>query len=207
MKPTCSDFENRGNTAFVELPPAGVYVGQIMAVRVIDADGQKVFRDAIELMVEITEGEYKGRFTDAYNDQKTRLGEDKAKYKGIFRLIPPIDSDDDWRFRVFKRNIDAVMESNPGFNFYKNDGSWDEQGLAGKAIGINIRNRLYNYTASDGEVKDGKTIEIAELNSVQSVHNGKAKAAKDRDTRKNKEESTSVPDGFTQVNTKLPPWG
>lgn len=206
MKPTCSNFENRANVSFVELPPAGVYVGQIMAVRVIDADGQKVFRDFIELMVEITEGEYKGRFTEAYNDQKTRLGEDKAKYKGIFRLIPPIDSDDDWRFRVFKRNVDAVMDSNPGFNFYKPDGSWDEQGLAGKTVGINIRNRIYNFTTSEGEVMEGKTIEIAEFDSVQSVREGKVRVAKDRDARKTKDTS-SVPTGYTQVNTELPPWG
>ena len=137
MKPTYKNFEAKENsTAFIELPPPGVYIGTILAVRVVDADGQKVFRDAIEVMVEITEGEYKGRFTEVYNDQASRLGKDKAKFKGIFRLIPPIDGDEDWRFRAFEGNIWCVEESNPGYKFRKPDGSWDEQGLAGKSIGI-----------------------------------------------------------------------
>lgn len=209
MKPTYSNFEAKENSqSFLELPPAGVYVGTIMAVRVVEADGEKNFRDAIELMVEITEGEYKGRFTDVYNENVQRFGKDKAWYKGIFKLIPPMDGDEDWRYRAFEGNIWCVEESNPGFHFRKPDGSWDEQGLAGKTIGINIRNRIYNYTASDETVKERKTIEIARFETVQNVHNGKVHAAKDRDTRKVKEdESTSVPDGFTQVNTELPPWG
>ena len=207
MKPTYSNFEAKENSqSFLELPPAGVYVGQILKVRVIEADGQKTFRDAIELMVEITEGEYKGRFTDVYNEHVQRFGKENAWYKGIFRLLPPKDGDDDWWFRNFEGNIWCVEESNPGYKFRKPDGSWDEQGLAGKTIGLNIRNRLYNYTNSKGEVVDGKTIEIAKFETVQNVHNGKVKALKDRDKRKKEEESNPVPSGFTQVNTNLPEW-
>ena len=204
MKPTYKNFEAK-EAAFLELPPPGVYVGTILQVRVVDADGQKVMRDKIEVMVEITEGEYKGRFTDYYKDQESRLGKDKAKFRGVFSLIPPVDGDEDWRFRAFEGNIWCVEESNPGYHFRKPDGSWDEQGLAGKAIGINIRNRLYNYTGSDETVKEGKTIEIARFETVENVRSGKAKPAKDRDTRENKEE-ISAPSGYTQVNTSALPF-
>jgi len=203
MKPTYKNFEAKENS-FLTLPPAGVYVGTILQVRVVDADGQKVLRDTIEVMVEITEGEYKGRFTDVYKDQEKRLGKDKAYYKGIFKLIPPIDDDEDWRFRAFEGNIWCVEESNPGYKFRKPDGSWDEQGLAGKAIGINIRNRIYNYTASDGSIKDGNAIEIARFETVENVRSGKAKPARDRDTRENKIEN--VPNGYTQVDTNTLPF-
>ena len=182
----------------IRSPPPGVYVGTILQVRVVDADGQKVMRDKIEVMVEITEGEYKGRFTDYYKDQESRLGKDKAKFRGVFSLIPPVDGDEDWRFRAFEGNIWCVEESNPGYHFRKPDGSWDEQGLAGKAIGINIRNRLYNYTGSDETVKEGKTIEIARFETVENVRSGKAKPAKDRDAREYKDDTASVP-GYTQV--------
>ena len=203
MKPTYNNFEAKENS-FLTLPPAGVYVGTILQVRVVDADGQKVMRDTIEVMVEITEGEYKGRFTDVYKDQEQRLGKDKAHYKGIFKLIPPVENDEDWRFRAFEGNIWCVEESNPGYKFRKPDGSWDEQGLAGKAIGINIRNRIYNYTASDETIREGKTIEIARFETVENVRSGKARQANDRDTRENKGES--VPNGYTQVDTNSLPF-
>ena len=204
MKATYSGFEAKKSSNYIDLPPVGAYIGEIQAAREAEQNGRPV----IELFMEITEGEYKGRFTDVYNDQKERFGQDKAKYKGIFKLIPPMDGDEDWRYRAFEGNIWCVEESNPGFKFRKPDGTWDEQGLAGKTIGLNLRNRIYNYTASDETVKEGKVIEIARFETVQNVHNGKVKAAKDRDTRKVKEEeSTSVPNGFTAVNTELPPWG
>ena len=208
MKAAYQNFQAKENSMeFIQLPPPGVYVGTIMGVRVVDADGDKYQHDTIELMVEITEGEYKGRFTEVYSDQKERWGADKASYKGIFKMVIPADGDEDWRFRAFEGNIWCVEESNPGYSFRKPDGSWDEQGMAGKQVGINIRNRLYNYV-KDGEKKEGKAIEIARLETVQSVHNGKAKPAKDRDTRKkdDDEPAYSVPDGFTAVNTEKLPW-
>ena len=199
MKPTYQGFEAKENSqSFLKLPPAGVYIGQIMAVRVIDADGKKVFRDAIEIMLDITEGEYKGRFTEVYNDQKERFGAENTKYRGMFRMILPSGKADeeDWVKRSFEGNLWCIEQSNPGYRW-----DWDETKLTGKKIGINIRNRLYTY-----EEEDRETIEVARFETVEDVRTGKAKTAKVRDQRKKDEQKTSIPDGFTAVNTELPPW-
>lgn len=194
MKATYKGFEAKENiTSFIQLPPAGVYEAQILDVRVVDADGEKTFRDTIEVMVEITEGECKGRFTAVYTDMKERLGSERnVQFKGVFKLVPPIDGDEDWRVRAFEGNIWCVEESNPGFHFVKADGTWDDQGLRGKKIGLNIRNRLYTYTGSDGETHDGSTIEIARFERIEDVKSGKAKPMKDRDTRKKEEVNAST---------------
>lgn len=201
MKPTYQGFEAKENSqSFLELPPAGLYIGQIMAVRVVDADGVKTFRDWLEVMLEITEGDYKGRFTAVYNDQKERFGAENTRYRGTFRIAIPSGKEDEeeWVRRSFEGNLWCVEQSNPGYRW-----DWDENKLLKKNIGLNIRNRLYTY-----EDSDRSTIEIARFETVDDVRSGKAKPAKNRDQRKKSEETSShVPAGFTQVNTDLPPWG
>ena len=196
MKPTYQGFEEKNAAPFITLPPAGAYVAKIMAVRIKDAE-PNFPRDTIEIMIDIDEGEYAGRYTEAYNDQKERLGSDKAKYKGIYRLIPPMDGDDDWRKRVFERAMWCLAESNPGFHW-----DWDEKKLQGKMIGINIRKRLYNYNGQDRE-----TTEIGQFEVVQDVRDGKVKPMKPREQRTQVvDNESSIPEGFTTVNTESVPW-
>ena len=202
MKPTYQGFEAKeDSTSFLKLPPAGVYIGQIMAVRVVDADGVKTFRDWLEMMIEITEGEYTGRFTDVYNDQKKRFGEENTKYRGTFRIAIPTGKPDeeDWVRRSFEGNLWCVEQSNPGYHW-----DWDENKLTGKKIGLNIRKRLYTY-----EGKDGETIEVARFETVDDVKTGKAKPAKERDQRKKDEEKKFDTSTYTDVtgSTALPNWG
>lgn len=200
MKPTYQGFEARENSAsFLELPPAGVYIGQIMAVRVVDADGVKTFRDWLEVMLEITEGDYKGRFTAVYNDQKERFGADNTRYRGTFRIAIPSGKEDEeeWVRRSFEGNLWCVEQSNPGYHW-----DWDENKLTGKKIGINLRKRFYTYNG-----KDKETIEVARFETVDDIKNGKAKPAKERDQRKHDDTPAFDASTFTEVNTELPPWG
>ena len=194
MKPTYQGFEETNASPSVELPPVGAYIAKIMAVRIKDAT-QNFPRDTIEIIVEITEGDYAGRYTEVYNDQKSRFGEDKANYKGIYTLVPPVDGDDSWRKRVFERAMWCVAQSNPGFHW-----DWDEKKLAGNTIGINVRKRLYTYEGEDRE-----TTEIGQFEVVQDVRDGKTKVMKPRDQRKPIENASSAaPAGYTPVTTKLP---
>lgn len=200
MKPTYQGFEAKENsTSFLELPPAGLYIGQIMAVRVVDADGVKTFRDWLEVMLEITEGDYKGRFTAVYNDQKERFGADNTRYRGTFRIAIPTGKEDEeeWVKRNFEGNLWCVEQSNPGYHW-----DWDENKLAGKKIGINLRKRLYTYND-----KDKETVEVARFETVDDVKTGKAKPAKERDQRKHDDTPSFDTSTFTEVNTELPPWG
>lgn len=200
MKPTYQGFEAKENsTNFLELPPAGVYIGQIMAVRVVDADGVKTFRDWLEVMLEITEGDYKGRFTAVYNDQKERFGAENTRYRGTFRIAIPSGKEDEeeWVRRSFEGNLWCVEQSNPGYHW-----DWDENKLTGKKIGINLRTRLYTYND-----KDKETVEVARFETLDDVKSGKAKPAKVRDQRKHDDTPSFDTSTFTEVNTELPPWG
>ena len=194
MKATYEGYEGKKSSNFIDLPPVGAYIGEIQAAREAEQNGRPV----IELFMEITEGEYKNRFHEVYEDQKERFG-DNVKYKGIFRLVPYMKGDEDWRRKVFEENLWAVEQSNPGYKW-----DWDEKKLKGKKVGINIRKRLYTYNG-----KDRETTEIGRLESIEEIKAGKVKPLKDRDNRETKSESAESTDGsnFTDVSTEVSvPW-
>lgn len=195
MKPSYEGFTAQRKANFLELPPAGCYVAQIKDIR-YQAPTDKQPRQVTELMIEITEGEYAGRYMDFYKEQHDRFG-DTVKYKGVFRLVAPLPNDEDWRKRNFEANLWAVEQSNPGFHW-----NWDENELKGKKVGINVRNRLYTYND-----KERSTTEIAQLEPIEDVKAGKCKPMKDRDQRSNDSSASTAPDGFTEVSTEVDvPW-
>ena len=194
MKATYEGYEGKKSSNFIDLPPVGAYIGEIQAAREAEQNGRPV----VELFMEITEGEYKNRFHEVYEDQKERFG-DNVKYKGIFRLVPYMKGDEDWRRKVFEENLWAVEQSNPGYKW-----DWDEKKLKGKKVGISIRKRLYTYNG-----KDRETTEIGRLESIEEIKAGKVKPLKDRDNRETKSESAESTDGsnFTDVSTEVSvPW-
>ena len=145
------------------------------------------------MMIEITEGEYKDQYHKVFEDQKERYGGD-VKYKGSFKLRPPIDGDDPWIKKVFEGNLWCVEQSNPGYAW-----DWDEKKLVGKKIGINVRERL--YTGNDGS--DRSTTEIGQFEPIDDVRNGKCKEMKARDGRRSDSSATAstTGEGFTDVST------
>lgn len=194
MKATYEGYEGKKSSNFIDLPPVGAYICEIQAAREAEQNGRPV----VELFMEITEGEYKNRFHEVYEDQKERFG-DNVKYKGIFRLVPYMEGDEDWRRKVFEENLWAVEQSNTGYKW-----DWDEKKLKGKKVGISIRKRLYTYNG-----KDRETTEIGRLESIEEIKAGKVKPLKDRDNRETKSESADNTDGsnFTDVSTEVSvPW-
>lgn len=196
MKPSYQGFEAKKTSNFVELPSVGAYVAEIKAVRLLEKGEGNVQRDTIELLLDIVEGDCKGRYTEVYNDQKERYG-DSAQYKGRFRLVPPIDGDEDWKKRTFEGNLWCVEQSNPGYKW-----DWDEKKLAGKKVGISVRKRLYTYND-----KDRETTEIGKFETVDDVRNGKCKPMKDRDNRTVGSSNNTDGSGFTEVSAEVQvPW-
>ena len=187
--------EIKKRSDFLALPPVGAYVAEIKQARIVKADGRQKY-DSLEMMVDIIEGEYAGRYTELYNDQKERF--DEAKYKGIFRLSMPSDDSEDWIDRKFSNNLWCVQESNPGYE-------WDEdpKKLKGKKVGINVRKRLYSYNGQDKE-----TVEIGQFETIADVKAGKFRIMRERDTRQKKMESSTDGSGFTDVSKDAPevPW-
>ena len=191
MKPTCKDFKAEKGKGFVGLPPAGAYVAEIKDVHVVTNDFNG--REVIEMMIEITEGEYAGRFTDVWNDQRERFG--NANYKGVFKLTAPNENDEDWRFNTFQGNLWCVQESNPGYRW-----DWDEKKLKGKKVGISVRKRLYTGQDNDGNPVDRETLEIGRFETIADVKAGKVKPMKVKDTRKQKSENSTSGSDFTDVS-------
>jgi len=189
------EIQKRGN--FLTLPPVGAYVAEIKNVRVVEADKEKGQKyDTLEMMVEITEGEYAGRYTEVYNDQKERFG--KASYRGTFRLYCPNNDSEEWVDRKFANNIWCVQESNPGYE-------WDrhEEKLKGKKVGISVRRKLYTYNNEDRE-----TTEIGQFETVADVKAGKCRPMKDRDQREKKDAADNDEQNFTDVSKGIEvPWG
>lgn len=204
MKATYKGFEAKKSGGFTQLPPVGAYVAEIQAVRLKTPDkNPDVRRDTIELFMEITEGEYANRFHQVYEDQHERYP-DTASYKGIFRLIPPIENEDgyDWRKRTFEGNLWCVQQSNDGYTW-----DWHEEKLKGKKVGISLRKRLYTYTTKEGEKRDSETVEIARFETVEDVQKGKCKPMRDRDQREKREEDSTDGSEFTDVSKDIAvPW-
>lgn len=192
MKATYKGFQAKKSSGFVDLPPKGAYVAEIKNVVLTeDRNG----REILEVMLDICEGEYKDRYTEVWKDQKERFGDD-VKFKGIFRLTPPVDGDEDWRYRAFEGNLWCVEQSNDGYSW-----DWDEKKLKGKKVGISVRNRMYTYNG-----QDRSTTEIARFETVKDVKDGKCKPVPDRDQREKREESTDGSD-FTDVSKNVDvPW-
>ena len=177
MKATYKGFEAKKSGGFTELPPVGAYVAEIKQVQFVPKkeDWQ---RDAIEIFVEIIEGEYKNRFMEVWQNQMEQWG-DKVSYKGI------------------EGNLWCVQESNPGYSW-----DWDEKKLIGKKVGINIRKRLYTGEDKDGNPVDRETIEIGKFETIEDVRAGKCRPMKDNDKRKKHDnEDGTTGEGFTDVSS------
>jgi len=194
MKATYQGFEVKRRGGGVQLPPVGAYEAEIQGVRLEKSYSGD--RDVLVMMLEITDGEYKGQYHKVFEDQKERFGGD-VKYRGTFRLYPPlIENDDPWIKEKWETNLWCVSDSNGT----KSDGSyiyvwdWDEQKLKGKKVGINVRERY--YTGRDG--KEHVTTEIGQLESINDIRKGKYKVLKPRG-KKSEETPTAPAEGFTGI--------
>lgn len=145
--------EVKAQTEKVKIP-AGGYEAVIMNAEEKHYDGYS----KLEIAVDITAGDYKNYFADDYRSQQ---GEDK-KWKGVLRLSVPTDdgSDrDEWYKSVFKANMNAVEDSNPGYHW-----GWDEKSLKGKKIGLLLRNEEYDFNGFHGwKAKPFKLIDLSAI--------------------------------------------
>lgn len=193
MKAKYSGYEAKKSGGFVEMPPVGAYVGEILNVKV-EPNYDKT-HDQLVLMLDITEGEYAGRYMEVYNDQKERFPD--CKFKGIIRITVPEENDGEdkaWIRRVFEGNLWAVEQSNDGYAW-----DWDEKKLKGKKVGFSVRKRYYTYNGTDRE-----TTEIARLESVKEVKDGKVKPMQPRDNRTGEAAADGTSDsGMSDVTGKV----
>lgn len=167
--------------------PAGAYVA---AIRNVKVDGDEPDQ-ALVLRLEITEGEWAGYYTKRYEHDSRSDGADRqypAKYKGDYRLrIPnrnnPAREHPEWDLRAFNNAMYCIEQSNPGYRW-----DWNEAGLKGRVVGINVREGTYNgnpYT------------QIGRLEAAEDVRRGLAEPMKPKEPRSGPAAGVEAPAGFT----------
>lgn len=142
--------------------PAGGYIAVIQAVRTDGpaGNGGRVdyvnAKEYIKLIWDVAEGEFAGRFSDDYWS-----GEDKDYGHQIFLS---------WKnMGAFKGNIQAIDESNPGFDALAAFEADRWEMFIGKKVGIVLGEE--EYRANDGSVKT--RFGFPRLKSVQDIRDGK----------------------------------
>lgn len=136
-------FKSEAPATGYAMLPAGAYVCGIKNVKIDGAEPDQ----QLVLRLEIIEGEYAGYYTKRYEHDSQNAGYNQkyaAKYKGDYRLQVPDERNmkrthPEWDVRSFNNAIWAIEQSNPGYKW-----DWNEQGLKGKTVGINVREGTYN---------------------------------------------------------------
>ena len=162
-------FKSEARAERYPMLPAGAYVCGIKNVKI---EGQEPDQQLI-LRLEIVEGEYTGYYTKRYeNDSQNTSGLYSAKYKGDYKLQIPNPNNlkrqhPEWDVKTFNNAMYCIEASNPGYHW-----NWNEAGLKGKMVGINVREGVYNgnpYT------------QIGRLETVDDVRGGKVKPMKPKE--------------------------
>lgn len=152
-----------------EALPAGLYEGIIKGARVEDTPwgGQRLV-----LALDVTQGEHKFHYQNMF-DWETKNSNYQPKWKGTLRQnIPTGDGSekDAWTKRSLEGLVFALEDSNPGYHW-----DWDENKLKGLKVGLNVRNKEWEYNDMTGW-----TTEIARLESLNDMAAGNVRVAKDR---------------------------
>lgn len=132
-------FKSEASSKKPRMLPAGAYVAKIKAVKIegLEPDQHLVLR------VDVCEGEYTDHFLNRYKyDQENSKYE--PRYKGDFKLRIPNDANTKALYpesdlKAFNDAIYRIEQSNPGYHW-----DWDEKGLVGLLVGINMQPGDYN---------------------------------------------------------------
>lgn len=191
MKPI-TGFKAEAPKTGIAMLPKGLYVAEIKNVRIEgEAPDQRIV-----IRLDITEGEYAGYYTKRYNAESGGNSKYEVRYKGDYKLQIPDQENPkrqhyDWDYKTFSGAIWAIEDSNDGYHW-----DWNEQGLKGKTVGINVR---------QGEYNGSPFTRIGRLESVKMMAAGKCKVMPDEKPRQSAE-TAAAPGGpsYTVVDEEIP---
>ena len=179
-----NDFDDiKGYEKTSSLPKGGYGLKIKDAVVKTNSVGQYV-----HLKMDIAEGDYKGYFTEDYDNQDS---EEKKWHCNYLLSVPKDDGSerDGWTKRKFKTVIEVLEASNAGYHF-----DWDEEKFKGLIIGGLFNNK--EYYRKDGSI--GTTINLARLIPIEQVRSGNYKLPDDK--RIERDEESSSDEGFVTVS-------
>ena len=119
--------------------PAGPYVAKILAVKI---EGDEPDQQLI-LRLDVVEGEQMNYFRNRYKKDKEN-SKFEPRYKGDYRIRIPNDDNPRAMYpesdkKRFNDMVYRIEKSNEGYHW-----DWNEQGLVGKLVGINMQDSEYN---------------------------------------------------------------
>lgn len=164
------DFKPQQSTSF-ETIPVGAYVGKILGAKVENVDMGGVPAQRLIIQLDVTEGEYKDHYQTQFKNAQSAGGNFTPKFKGVLRLNIPRSGDkyESGNRRALENAAWAIEQSNSGYHW-----DWDETKLKGLNVGFSVRERDW-LMEENGTVSSGTTTEIARLESVSAVREGKVK--------------------------------
>ena len=184
-----SGFKSEASSKKVAPLPAGAYVAKIKGVKI---EGQEPDQQLV-LRVDVEEGEYKNYFFKRFTREK-ETSNYEPKYKGDYKLrIPNPDNKKamypETDLKRFNDAIYRIEQSNPDYHW-----DWDENGLKGLLIGINMQ---------AGEYNGFPFTKIGRLEIVDDVRNGVVQPMQSREQRGDADDSTFIDkqSGFVGVET------
>lgn len=147
-----SNVQASSDSGFTPLP-AGPYVAKITSAVDVPA------REYVEVVYDIAEGEHAGYYSDAWGQSHPYAHHIFMSYK-------------DTALGMLKGRLEAIQESNPGFDPFA---AWDAGRLdmfTNRLMGINLQEE--EYKRNDGEL--GTRLNVCQVVGAQMVREGKVKA-------------------------------
>jgi len=182
-------FKSEAQSQKPRMLPAGPYVARIIAVKI---DGQEPDQTLI-LRVDVCEGPFTDYFRNRYKTEKEK-SQFEPRYKGDYKLRIPNDENTRAMYpesdkKRFNDAIYRIEKSNEGYHW-----DWNEQGLVGKIVGINMQGSDYNgYPFT----------KIGRLEIAEDVRRGIVQPMKPKSPRGDADDSAHIDlqSGFTAVET------
>ena len=164
--------------------PLGAYVCTIKQAVVNSTSNG----DQLCILFDISAGEWAGYYQENFDNNPR----DDRKWKGVLRqFLPKNDGSDkdEWAKSLLKGLTTAVEESNRGYTW-----DWNEKHLAGKEIGILMRNEEWEFNGKHGwAVRPFRAISVDSADDVSYVL-PKDKPLKDKENAAPAYASSPAPD-------------
>lgn len=132
-------FKSEASTGKIKQLPVGAYVAKIKKVFIDGTEPDQYIR----LRVDVCEGPYKDFFFNRFMQDKEK-SQYEPKYKGDYKIRIPNDNNPKAMYpesdlKRFNDMIYRIEQSNDGYHW-----DWDEKGLEGLLVGINMVESEYN---------------------------------------------------------------
>ena len=186
MKPLNNWDTTRAATGEVERIAPGGYICYIRGARVETITTRRGESERIAISLEICEGPYTGFFQKRFDEMHNSNTNGETRWPCVFTQFL-LDRDGN-ASPYFKGTIQAIVESNPGYNW-----NWDEKTLNGKRVGVIFGEE--EFMGSDGQVRT--TVRPRWFRSADKVRAGDYKIPEKRGLRQ--EQAAAVTAGLKDI--------